>query len=88
MYNPFLVKQCIESNKADPKISANYTSGSANATQANFQMPNDAYEHRPKLFANKVFSDYELLKRAPLEQVNIFYFVNPLSHYVPPVEQI
>lgn len=69
VYNPFLVKQYIESNKADPKISANYTSGSANPTQANFQMPNDAYEHRPKLFANKVFNDYELLKRAPLEQV-------------------
>ncbi len=32
-------------------------------------MLNDTYEHRPKLFANKVFGDYELLKRAPQEQL-------------------
>lgn len=69
VYNPYLVKQYIESVKADPKISANYTGGSANASQDKCVMPNDSYEHRPKLFAHKVFSDYDLLKRAPLEQV-------------------
>lgn len=69
VYNPYLVKQYIENVKADPKISANHTSnGSANPGQNNVTIPNDAYEHRPKLFAHKVFSDYELLKRGPLEQ--------------------
>lgn len=68
VYNPYLVKQYIESVKAEPQISTNYTSGSGMASQANFQMPNDSYENRPKLFAHKVFSDYELLKRNPLEQ--------------------
>lgn len=69
VYNPYLVKQYIETVKADPKISANVTSGSANPSQDKCTIPNDSYEHRPKLFAHKVFSDYELLKRAPLEQV-------------------
>ena len=75
VYNPYLVKQYVEAVKADPKISANFQSGSANQSQANFQMPNDSYEHRPKLFAHKVFGDYELLKRSPLEQVYINLFI-------------
>ena len=69
VYNPYLVKQYIDSVKAEPTISTNFTSGSGTATQANFQMPNDTYENRPKLFAHKVFSDYDLLKRSPLDQV-------------------
>ena len=69
VFNPYLVKQYIDSVKTNPKISANYTSGSANASQANAILPNDAYEHRPKLFADKVFGDYENLKRSPYEQV-------------------
>lgn len=69
VYNPYLVKQYVESVKAEPTISTNFTSGSASASLANFYMPNDTYENRPKLFAHKVFSDYELLKRNPLEQV-------------------
>jgi len=69
VYNPYLVKQYIESVKTDPMISTNWTSASGTPSQANFQMPNDSYENRPKLFAHKVFSDYELLKRNPLEQI-------------------
>lgn len=69
VFNPYMVKQYIESVKSNPKISANFSSGSANAPQNNSILPNDTYEHRPKLFAHKVFGDFEKLKRNPYEQV-------------------
>ena len=75
VYNPYALKQHIESVKAEPKISTNYTSGSGWPSRANFSMPDDTYEHRPKLLAHKVFDDYENKKRVPLENV----LVDPLA---------
>ncbi|CAF0732237.1 unnamed protein product [Brachionus calyciflorus] len=68
-YNPHLLKQYVESVQNDSKISATLSNGSAYPSQKDVHIINDNHEHRPKLFADKAYTDYQNIKRAPLENI-------------------
>ena len=70
-YNPYLLKQYVESVKPEPTVSANYTDYSGVGSQKNVYVTEEKHERndRPKLFADKAFNDYKHLKRAPLENI-------------------
>ena len=70
-YNPYLLKQYVESVKPEPTVSANYTNGSGTNTQKNVYVSEEKHERndRPKLFADKVYNDHKNLKRTPCENV-------------------
>ena len=75
-YNPYELNQHIAEVK-DNQQSA-HINGFLNKTESG--IPNDTYEHRPKLFAHKVFMDFHDKKRAALEQglLNPTGLANPL----------
>lgn len=79
-YNPHLVKQYVESVEHDSKVSASLSNGSAFPSRKDVFIEN--YEHRPKLFSDKVFNDFRVLSRAPLENI----LKNP-NHSAEPVLQ-
>lgn len=79
-YNPHLVKQYVESVQHDSKVSATLSNGGAFPSQKDVFIEN--YEHRPKLFSDKVFNDFKILSRAPLENI----LKNP-NHSAEPVLQ-
>jgi len=70
-YNPYLLKQYVESVKPEPNVSANYTDYSGVSSQKNVYITEEKHERndRPKLFADKVYNDHKNLKRAPYENV-------------------
>lgn len=76
IYNPYLLKQYVETVKVDPaqKPVAYMSNGVGCASQREVYVtpqdpPMNTRPHRPTLFADQVFHDYNELKRAPLESV-------------------
>lgn len=68
-YNPYLLKQYVESVKPEPRISASFTNGSGYNSQKNVYVTEESNEYRPKMFADKTFNDFSNLKRLPYENV-------------------
>ena len=75
-YNPFELNQHITDTK-DNRQSTTINGYFNNKLDAG--LPNDSYEHRPKLFAHKVFMDFHNNKRALLEEG----LLNPTIHSQP-----
>jgi hypothetical protein len=63
-YNPYELNQHIAEVKDNKQ--SEHINGYLNKTESG--IPNDTYEHRPKLFAHKVFMDFHDKKRAQQEQ--------------------
>ena len=82
-YNPYLLKQYIESVKPEPNVSANYTNGSGTNTQKNVYITEEKNENVPKLFADKVFNDYRNSKRASYENL----LLNPNASSAPVTQE-
>lgn len=71
-YNPYELKQFIEMSKPNrDSLSIDGVS-----CRENVVIPGDSYEHRPKLFADRVFGEFDKKKRAPLEDK----LVNPQTY--------
>lgn len=66
-YNPHVLKQYVESVQHDSKVSATLSNGSAYPSQKDVHDDNNI--HRPKLFADKAFTDHKNINRAPLENI-------------------
>jgi hypothetical protein len=69
VYNPYQVKQYVESDKVDPTVSATYSNGAAPPGQKDVYVPDESGQHRPALFADRTFHDFSSLRRAPLENL-------------------
>ena len=82
-YNPYSLKQYVESVKPEPNVSANYTNGSGTNTQQNVYITEEKNENRPRLFADKVFNDYRNAKRASYENL----LLNPASSSEPSTQE-
>jgi hypothetical protein len=64
-YNPYILKEAIVQNKPNPEP----TTIGGYSNKQDVVIPDDTYEHRPKLYANRVYSEHVHQKREPLENV-------------------
>jgi hypothetical protein len=68
VYNPYALKAYVEGLKDEPKVAANFTNGAGLPSQNNISITEEKNEKEPKLFADKVFTDFKNLKRETLER--------------------
>jgi hypothetical protein len=69
VYNPYQLKQYVESVKTEPSVNPNLSNGSGIPSHKEVNIPDETGQHRPTLFADKTFHDYSAIKRAPLENI-------------------